>query len=348
MIRVLIVEDSPVAQALLAHILGSDPHVQVVGIAGDGDRALIDVERLKPEVITMDIHMPNRNGFDTTRRIMETNPVPIVIVSGSYVSKDMDKSFRAMEAGAVAVVRKPRGIGHVAYPDDARELIRTVKAMSEVKVVRRWPAPGRREPPGSWPRLTEQPEIRMIAIGASTGGPPVLREIFSMLPREFRVPLLVVQHMSTGFMEGFVAWLCASTGLAGRMATHDEPILPGWAYFAPDGFHMLAGRNNRIQLSADAPEQGLRPSVGRLFRSVAETCGSNAAGVLLTGMGRDGAEEMRLLKEKGAVTVAQDRESSLVFGMPGEAVKLNAADFILSPPRIAKLLAHLAKQGDLR
>lgn len=347
MIRVLIVEDSQVEQKLLTHILNSDPQIKVVGVANDGEMALYDIERLQPDVVTMDIHMPKLNGFDTTRRIMESNPLPIIIVSGSYNANDADKSFRAIEAGALAIVRKPAGLGHPDYPNDADELIKTVKTMSEIKVVKRWPRYRKEAQALNFPAVAARiaPEkIRIVAIGASTGGPAVIQEIFSVLPKDLPVPVLVVQHMALGFMENFVKWLDATTGFPSHIATNGEYLAPGHAYFAPDGLHMLAGRDNRIVLSPDPPENGLRPSVARLFRSVAETFGSNSVGVLLTGMGRDGAEDLKLLRSKGAVTVAQDEESSIIFGMPGEAVRLGAAEYVLPPERIAGLLAQLVKR----
>lgn len=350
MIRTLIVEDSAVEQALLTHILESDPEVQVVGNATDGEKALLAAEELKPDVITMDIHMPRLNGFDTTRRIMETNPAPIIIVSGSFYANDADKTFRAMEAGALTIVRKPRGPGHPDFQDDAAELIRTVKMMSEIKVVKRWPKLRR---PAAAPSplpvnggVAARAEIRVVAIGASTGGPAVLQEIFAALPKDLAVPILVVQHMATGFVDNFVKWLSAATGFPARVAVQGEPLLPGQAYFAPDGLHLQVSRELRIALSNDPPENGLRPAVSRLFRSVAETFGNRSVGVILTGMGRDGADDLKLLKMKGAVTVAQDQESSVIFGMPGEAVRIEAAEFVLAPERIAALVAKLGRSGN--
>lgn len=345
MIRVLIVEDSAVEQQLLAYILGADPRITVIGIAIDGEMALAAVAQLKPDVITMDIHMPKLNGFETTRRIMEEHPVPIIIVSGSYLAHDADKVFRTLEAGALAIVRKPAGLGHPGYRDDAAELVKTVKMMSEIKVVRRWPRLRRDPLPPPLPAAVEvlPREIRVMAIGASTGGPAVLREIFTALPKDLAVPVLVVQHMAAGFIENFVQWLSASSGFPAHLAVHGETLLPGHAYFAPDNCHLLVGRDHRIILSAESPENGLRPAVARLFRSVAESYGGNAVGVLLTGMGRDGADDLKLLRSKGAVTIAQDRESSIIFGMPGEAVKIDAADYVLAPERIVQLLAQLGR-----
>lgn len=349
MIRVLIVEDSPVEQELLVHILSADPLVSVVGIAKDGEMALSAVEQVKPDVITMDIHMPKLNGFETTRRIMESNPVPIIIVSGSYDANDADKCFHAMEAGALAIVRKPFGLGHPGYIDDASELIRAVKTMSEIKVVKRWPRLRKEVKAVQFPAVAARAvpdRIRMVAIGASTGGPAVIQEIFSALPKNLAAPFLVVQHMAQGFMENFVKWIGATTGFPSHIAINGEYPVPGHAYFAPDGHHMLVGKDHRIALSGEGPENGLRPSVARLFRSVAETHGPNSVGVLLTGMGRDGADDLKLLRSKGAVTIAQDRESSVIFGMPGEAVKIDAADFILPPEGIVHLLERMIAAGN--
>lgn len=345
--RVLIVEDSPVVRELLAHVLGADPEIQVIGAARNGEEAIEAAERMRPDVITMDFHMPKMNGLDATRKIMETHPTPIVIVSGSSARNEVAAAFRVMEAGALVVVEKPAGPGHPDHEAAARELVQTVKLMSEVKVVRRWP---RRETgvpsPPSRPAADLAPiraEVKLVAVGASTGGPIALKTILSELPKDFPVPVLIVQHIATGFTQGFVEWLAQSSGLAVHVATHGEYLLPAHVYVAPDGFHMKLASAGRIALSSDLPENGHRPAVSHLFRSVAAVLGRNAIGVLLTGMGKDGAEELKLMKEKGAVTIAQDQESSIVHGMPGEAISLDAATHVLSPDRIAEALGSLVK-----
>ncbi len=350
MIRVLIVEDSLVEQELLTHILTRDSGIKVVGVANDGNIALAEVQRLKPDVITMDITMPNLNGYETTRRIMESTPVPIIIVSCCCQPGNPGNSFDAMEAGAVAIVRKPAGLGHPGHTADAADLIRTVKVMSEIKVVKRWP---RNRGKFQWPTLppiiygvtTDTNQI--IAIGASTGGPAALQKIFAALPKDLSVPVLVVQHMAVGFMKNFVSWLSSTTGFPAHIAVQGDVPAPGHAYFAPDDFHMLVGRDQRILLSGDSPENCVRPAVSRLFRSVAEIFGAHSMGVLLTGMGRDGADDLKQLRLRGAITIVQDRESSLIFGMPGAAVQIDAADYILAPEAIALFIAQLnsAKGG---
>ena len=346
MIRVLIVEDSPTVLELLAHILNSDPGIRVIGTVEDGEKAVEFAGRNKPDIITMDIHMPGMDGFEATRKIMETNPVPIVIVTGSASMIEMETSFRAIEAGALCVVQKPAGIGHPDYEARARELIRVVKLMSEVKVVKRWARRPARETAAYRETAPQVPvaRLRIVAIGASTGGPPVIQKILSELPRDFPLPVLVVQHMAAGFIQGFVEWLGQSSSLPVHMAMNGSRILPGNVYLAPEGVQMKVETNGRLACTGDDPENGLRPSVSYLFRSVAAVFGEDAVAVLLTGMGKDGAEELRLLKERGALTIAQDEETSVVFGMPGEAVRLNAATYVLPPEKIAGTLTRLVKK----
>ncbi len=341
MIRVLVVDDSPVARRLLDYILSTDPNMRVVGFACDGEEAVEQTRRVKPDVITMDIRMPRADGFEATRKIMEIRPTPVVIVSASWNSDDVRSTCRVMEAGAVAAVCKPPGLGHPDYERLADELIQTVRLMSEVKVVtRRRPKVGhrRQRPPVVAGSDGVPRRIEAAAIGVSTGGPPVLQTILSALPRDFPIPILVVQHIARGFLVGMLEWLDKATPLTLRVASDGEPVKAGCVYFAPDGAHMGVNGSRRIALVDEPPEHGVRPSVSFLFRSVADAFGPRAVGVLLTGMGKDGAQELKRLRDLGAVTVAQDEESSVVFGMPGEAVKLGAAAHVLPPSEIARLL----------
>jgi two-component system, chemotaxis family, protein-glutamate methylesterase/glutaminase len=345
-INVLVVEDSPVAQLLLVHILNSHPRLRVLGTANNGEEALEFLKRNKPDVIVMDIHMPGMDGYETTRRIMETQPVPIVVCSASLNPAEVAKTFRALEAGAVAIVAKPVGLGHQEYENMAAKLVETVRLMSEVKVVKRWPRLRRIDGQAAVsPPADVKPAdgaIKVVALGTSTGGPPVLQTILAGLPKDFPIPVLIVQHIAAGFLPGLVDWLTQTTGYPIQIAAHGEALLPGHAYLAPDGYHLGLGGSGQIALSKQDPENGLRPSVSYLFRSVAAVCGANAVGVLLTGMGRDGADELKLLKELGAATIAQDAESSVVHGMPGEAIKLGAATYVLPPDKIPAVLVGLA------
>lgn len=346
MIKVLIVEDSPTMQQLLAYTISADPDLKVVGIAENGEEAIEAVKKLRPDIIAMDMHMPKLDGRQTTRIIMETNPTPIVIVTGSSAGKEVDFSFGMIADGALSIIKKPPGIDHPEYKKEAQGLIQTLKLMSEVKLVRRIARTTKKQAltePAIWKNITES-EIQVVAIGASTGGPIVLQKILSGLPKNIPAPLLIVQHISHGFTEGFVEWLNNTTNFPLHIASHGEYPLPGHGYVAPDNFHMGIERGPRIVLSNHELENGLRPSVAYLFRTAAQAFGSGAVGVLLTGMGHDGAEELKIMKENGAITIVQDEESSVVHGMPGEAIKLNAATHILSPEGIIAALIALIKK----
>lgn len=348
MITVLIVDDSQTTLDYLKYLLNSDGGIVITGIANTGKEAVELSQRKLPDVILMDINMPQMDGFEATRIIMEKNPVPIVIMSAFHNVKDTDVIFRAMEAGAVALANKPRGIDHPGHESSAKELVQTVKLMSEIKVVRRRPIakrkPEEREhrPESLFVKPAVSPAaIRVIAMGASAGGPPVLHAILSGIPKRFPVPLLIVQHIANGFMEGLIEWLSKTADCPIHMATHEESPLPGHIYFAPDNYHMGVGNSGRIVLSKGGPENGSCPSISFLFRSVANVYGANAVGVLLTGMGRDGADGLKFMRDHGAITIAQDKASSMVYGMAGEAIKLNGAMYELHYDNIAPTLLSL-------
>jgi len=348
MINVLIVDDSPVVREFLIHVLGSDPQIRVIGTAANGEEALEAAGRKKPDVITMDIHMPKMDGFEATRRIMETSPVPIIIVSGSSTTDEVATAFHALEMGALTVVPKPNGLGHAEYETTARELVQTVKLMSEVKVVKRWARQSRAATTAPRPapagetaiKHAHPARIELVAIGASTGGPQVLHTILSALPGDFPAPVLVVQHIANGFLQGLVEWLAGTCALPVCIAQHNMSLQPGQVYVAPDGLQMGVRQGGIINLFPGEPEDGHRPSVTYLFRSVAEVYGRNAVGILLTGMGKDGAEGLKRMKERGAVTIAQDERTSIVHGMPGEAINQDAVMYVLTPDEITVKLKN--------
>jgi len=342
MIKTLIVDDSAVVRKLLRRILEEEPDIRVVGEAENSDEAMRGVERLKPDVVTMDIRMPGADGFEATRRIMETCPVPIVIVSASYRPSDVQMSFKALDAGALAALPKPPGIGDARHEQMARDLVRSVRLMSEITVVRRTNNGNVRAQrpvaPVSVPPVAKSRDIQMIAVGASTGGPPALRQLLEQLSPDLRVPIVVVQHISSGFTRGFADWLDQTSSLRVHVATHNEYALPGRCYVAPDGFHLNVENGKRLVFDSSPPDHGLRPSVASLFSSVAREYGARAIGVLLTGMGRDGASELKVMKERGAITICQDEESSVVHGMPGVAIRVGAATHVLALSEIAPFL----------
>ncbi len=356
MIKLLITEDSKVIRRYLEELFSNEPDFEVVGTAQNGAEAVKMVGALRPDVITMDIHMPVMNGFIATRKIMEKNPTPIVIVSASYNPDEVEKTFKTMEAGAVAAMEKPQGL---ATPDTdlyVRELIQTVRTMSKVKVVRRWekdkfkkkskpplPEPeviSEKEPIYKKPKISTK-KISIVAIGASTGGPIVLEKILSGLPKDFPVPVVIVQHIAKGFLPGMASWLSTRSGFNVRIPDQGEFVQPHSAYLAPDGFQMGIDQEFRVLLSDDYSNSILIPSVSYLFKEVAESFGEHAIGVLLTGMGRDGAKELGLIKERGGITIVQDKESSIIHGMPGEAIRLGSHKYILHVDTIASKIVSL-------
>ncbi len=348
MARVLIVDDSPTARQYLEHLINTDGDLEVMGLARDGVEAIELVRRERPDVVVMDTHMPRMDGYHATKEIMETYPVPIVICATGLEPGGVGKAFRAMEAGAVATVRKPAGPGDHGTDDSAGKFIQTVKLMSEVKVVRRRPRVRRPEPERTTQAhpKTKLPrsQIEVIAMGASAGGPPVIRTILSRLGGEFPIPILVVQHIATGFLGGLVDWLKKSTVLPIHIPIDRERIAAGHIYFAPEGCHMGVTMSGKIVLSTSPPDRGLRPSISHLFSSAADAFGKKAVGVLLTGMGVDGAHELKKMKAMGAVTIAQDKASSVIHSMPEKAIEIGGTDYILPPEGIADVLSSLARK----
>lgn len=350
MIKVLIVDDSRVVQEFMTHILSSDPEIQIIGVASSGEEAVALVLKKRPDVITMDIHMPGMDGYEATRIIMETAPTPIVIVSGSLSVSEVANTFKLIEAGALAVILRPPGMEDHGFAGARLKLIQHIKLMSEVKVVRRFPnqMTQRKRSIVTIPtESSENIEVQLIAIGASTGGPVVLKTFLSNLPKDLPIPVLIVQHIARGFLNGFRDWLEDTSTIPLRIAINGELLKPGYAYIAPDDLQMGITNGPRIILQNLPPENGLCPSVDYLFRSVAEVMGSKAIGVLLTGMGKDGAKGLLTMKEKGAVTLVQDEASCVIFGMPGEAVRIGAASQVLSPVKIVETISDLCRKNKM-
>lgn len=349
-VTVLVVDDSAVARMHLVHLLEADPDIRVVATVNDGEAALRFLAEHKPSVVLMDINMPGLDGFETTRRIMDSNPVPIVICSGTANPKDIAATFRVLEAGAVACVEKPVGYGHAEFAMAAAELCRTVKRMAEVKIVnhrglsRALASLESLLPGADWRR--QRKGVRVIGIGASTGGPMALRTILGGLPKDFPVPILIVQHIGPGFVGGLADWLNASTSLQVCLGSHGSNAMPGHVYLAPDDFHMGLHSTGVLELGKAAPEKGLRPAVSHLFRSLARNCGPAAVGVLLTGMGDDGAAELKQMRDEGATTVAQDSATSVVHGMPGAAIALGGATHVFAAGEIAAKLIVLVERDN--
>ncbi|MFH0968312.1 MAG: chemotaxis-specific protein-glutamate methyltransferase CheB [Methanobacteriota archaeon] len=350
MVRVLIVDDSPVAQQLMAFVLGQDPEITVIGIAQNGEEAIQAVRDKRPDIVTMDINMPVMNGLEATRRIMKTMPVPIVIVTGNENIIEVVTSFAAMGAGAVTMMARPPGLKNPEFENSAMTLRNVVKTYAKINLVRGYPTKtGASTGPA---QLTEELRIKpqrdqakIVAIGASTGGPAVLQTRLSGFLKTFPLPVVIVQHIAQGFTEGLTSWLDTTTGFPVHMAVLGEELLPGHAYIAPEGFQMGVTDSDQVTLLHLDQERGICPSVAYLFRSVREVYADQAIAILLTGMGRDGADELKNLKDAGAITIAQDEYSSVVFGMPGEAIRQGGATYILSPEKIVDTLNKIVHSG---
>jgi len=340
MIRVLVVEDSATARMLLVALLGAERDFEVVGEAENGARGVELAEKLRPDVITMDVRMPVLDGLGATEQIMEHTPTPIVIVSASFLAGEVAASMAALRSGALTVVSKPESPTAPGFAASARELVDTVRAMAGVKVVRRW----RRTsdgPPGSLPPLplaqaSARTRARVVAIATSTGGPAALAKVLGDLPADHGTPILLVQHIALGFAEGFVSWLDGICRVRVQIARDRERLSPGTVYVAPDGSHLGLRDAETIRVDATAPPiEGFRPSATLMFRSVAEVIGAGTLGVILTGMGHDGVEGLRELKYRGGAVIAQDRATSVVFGMPAAAIAAGVADEVLAIDQIA-------------
>ena len=346
-INVLIVEDSLTAQNLLKGILASDPAFNVLGVASNGLEAIEAVARLSPDVVSMDIYMPVMDGLEATRRIMQKTPVPIVIVSSYYQPSDLALSFSILKAGALTIMHRPVGPMHPDYPQSGRSYLNTLKMMAGIKVIAQpskqvsQPAIIHSEPIESEPIIFNGTEKRaIVAIGASAGGPLALQTILSQIPSNFSLPILIVQHIDANFATGFCDWLNLSSGIPVQIASHGEKLLPGHAYLPPGDAHLGVAEEGIISVSYDPPESNLRPSVNYLFRSVVRAYGGKSIAVLLSGMGIDGAKELKRLKEAGALTIAQDKSSSLVHGMPGEAIRQGAVCFVSSLDEIVNQIIN--------
>ncbi|MDF2620020.1 MAG: response regulator receiver modulated CheB methylesterase [Xanthobacteraceae bacterium] len=350
-IRVLLAEDSRSQREAISWVIGNAPYLELIGDAANGAEAVDMVEQLKPDIVLMDCHMPVMDGIEATRVIMGRCPVPIVVTSATFDANDVHPGLEALHEGALAIVPKPLDPAAENFDRLAEELCLTLKLMADVKVVRRLPRPSAASPRppedlANRPApVREAREIRIIAMGASTGGPPVVLDILRRLGPRLDVPMLLVQHMSPGFIVGFASWLARGSGLPVEVAADNVAAAPGRVYIAPEDRHLGIDGRGRLTLDDGPPENGFRPSVSHLFRSVADAFGREALAILLTGMGQDGAEGLAYLAQKGGVTTVQDKQSSVVFGMPAAAIRMGAAQRVLAPPDIARFaLAQLTRR----
>lgn len=353
MIRVLVVEDSLTVRAHLVATLRADPQLTVIGEAADGETAIRLCERLRPDVVTLDMMLSRgTSGIEVTEHVMAFCPTPIVIVSASFNRGEVLRTIEALAAGAVEAIEKPTGQEPPGVWE--RGFLDTVKLAARIKVITH-PRPRLRggerlaqlgsgpvSPPLPGPRASEPPRRDLLAIGASTGGPGAVVEILRHAPA---LPVLLVIHIGKPFAIGLFDWLARVLPMPVTEAVHNEPLpLPGTArvIVAPPDRHLVVV-GGRLHLTQAPERNACRPSVDVLFESVAEHLGARAAGCLLTGMGKDGAAGLLQMRQRGAATIAQDESSCTVFGMPREAIRLGAAERVLSLGEIGPALCRLAR-----
>jgi len=347
--KILIVDDHHVVLEGIRRTLVKEQGLVIVGETVDGRDIIQLCEKLKPDIVTMDIRMPVMDGLEATRAIMSLNPIPIVVISSSVSDKELQITFRAIEAGAMTVIEKPRGLTHPEFEAMRAEMVNTVRAMSEVKVIRRRVKTEPAELVRSVATIpVHEGAYTLLAIGCSTGGPQALQQVLSSLPADFPLPIVIVQHISPGFITGMIEWLQSCMPLKINLAEDNQQLRPGNIYFGPDESHLTVVRDNGnllTKLTKDKPLNGFRPSATPLMESVAEACGDNAIGCILTGMGDDGAAGLLKLHQKKAYTFVQDETSSVVFGMPGAALAIGAAKSIVKLDEIASHLLDLVKNN---
>jgi two-component system chemotaxis response regulator CheB len=346
-IRVMIVEDSAVVRALLEYSIGCDPRLDVCASAGSAEEALEILEHLLPDVIAMDLRLPGMDGLEATRRIMSKKPIPIVVVAACVESGRWNSiPMEALRAGALTVLEKPPGTTHAEYEAVASRLCTQLVIMSQVKLVRQYGNGGTPSPRACIPRPRDgSPSVfKMLGITASTGGPGALVQLLRALGPAFPLPILLVQHMTAGFIEGFASWL-------GGVSPFSAKVVKDGCIPAARTLHMASAERHlrldagRLRLDAGNPVSFQRPSGTVLFQSMARDLGADALGVLLTGMGEDGASGLLDIRRSGGYTIAEDESTAVVYGMPGAAVRMGAVCESLPLPAIAARVMELVSRG---
>ncbi len=343
-IKVLIVDDSAVVRKIFTELISKEPDLEVVGVAPDPYVARDKIVQTQPDVITLDVEMPRMDGLTFLKKLMHYFPLPVIIVS-SLTPKGSKIALEALALGAVEVLAKPGGSFSVG--DLGAQLLSKIRAAAYVNIQKRSEVTNQVVPPSAQITPLSQTSNKIIAVGASTGGTEAIKEVLVRLPAN-TPGLVIVQHMPPKFTTAFAERLNSLCALEVKEAQDGDSVVTGLALIAPGSYHMLLRRSGAryfVQVKNGPPVHHQRPSVDVLFNSAALAAGSNALGVILTGMGADGAEGLLAMKEKGAYTIAQDEASCVVFGMPKEAIKRNAAQKVLPLNRIADEIRRVVTQS---
>jgi two-component system, chemotaxis family, protein-glutamate methylesterase/glutaminase len=348
-IRVLVVDDSLTVRKRIVEALASDVALEVIAEADNGKRAIELCEALRPDVITLDMMMPIMGGVAVTEYVMAYFPTPILIVSASTNRGELFKTYDALAAGALDVLEKPRS--QDADSEWERKLISTVKLISRIKVIThpraRLMGPKFERDEAADELNNGKSEYEVVAIGASTGGPAAVLDILRGLPEKFPLPILVLIHLAEPFAMALAEWLDGQSPLRVRYSRDREPVPTTGVIMAPAGKHLVVSQG-QLRLTSEPERYSCRPSVDVLFESITREFGSRSINCLLTGMGKDGAAGLLGARRAGAMTIAQNESSSVVFGMPGEAVRIGAARHVLSIENISRELVQLAGKTDTR
>lgn len=342
-LRVLVVDDSAFFRRLIGEVLGRDPGLRVTGVARDGRDAVEKTKILRPDVVTLDVNMPELNGLEALRRIMREAPTPVVMLS-SLTTEGAEETIQALQEGAVDFLCKPA----LAQAGGAwqEELVAKVKVAARANLGRpgaaRRPVHPMAQAPSGGGR---KGGALIVAIGTSTGGPKALQEVIPRLPGSLPVGVLVVQHMPAGFTRTLAQRLDAASPLRVKEAEHGEAVRPGTVYIAPGDYHLRVNSRGELQVGQDPPIASLRPSVDALFESVAEVYGPGTVAAVLTGMGSDGTRGAGLIKRAGGWVVAEDQSTCVVYGMPRSVIEEGYADRVAPLPEIAGELVKAVQPG---
>lgn len=328
-IKILVVDDSLFMQKVVSDLLQSDSQMSVIGTARDGIEALSKIASLHPDVVTLDIEMPRMSGLTTLRKIMQTTPLPVVMIS-ALTQRKAQLTLKALEFGAVDYVPKPSGQLSLDMDSVKDELISKVKTAASANIMRTKPRVVDEKAP-----FTAKSSDEVISIAASTGGPPAVAHVLRQFP-ENTPPILVVQHMPRGMTRLFAEGLNQECKFKVKEAEENDVVQEGLALIAPGGFHMMVTKGGKISLTTDPPVNYVRPSADVTMDSAAKIYTSKNIGVVLTGMGTDGAKGIEAIKKRGGVTIAQDKETCVVFGMPCAAIKTGCVDVVAPLERISK------------
>jgi two-component system chemotaxis response regulator CheB len=344
-IKVLVVDDSPAMCKVLTDVLNSDLQIIVAGVARNGKEGVEMAACLKPDIITMDVNMPVMDGIEATKQIMAYNATPILIVCASAMDIEMDKVFKAISYGALDVIEKSQmsAVGDRPY---GSILIEKIKFLSRIKVIRHPMATLDRDMLGQAlkiPKAVDKREVfgKIVAIAASTGGPGAILEVLKKLPKNFPCGIVIVQHITSGFLEGMAEWLNSECQVKVKVAEDSERVCQGVVYLAPTDLQMRIEIGGKIRLSDEPPYNGYRPSGDVLLESVAAVYRESAVGVILTGMGSDGAVGISAIKKMNGRTIAQDEKSCAVFGMPKSAIDMGVVDKVLPPDKISEEITKM-------